>query len=186
MSNKPHHRPPRHRHRYKPPPFRVFAIDTGVCTRPGCDCGFTGRPWSYTAGRSRRGQAELVTTGLFNPEVIAHLTHDVAHQIDAHDLLVSLPPDRVVDVLGLPFRLDVVPPEWVLHDPSRITSWFSLYGRAAASVDPPDILQIVWPDEFGRFPDDPLCGELERQRQVLLAVDPVSYPTVGNGLGLAG
>lgn len=184
MSNKPRHRPPRRPPR--PPSFRVFAIDTGVCERPGCTCRFTGRPWSYTVGRSRRGQAELVTTGLFNPDVIAHLTYDVAHQIDVHGLLEPLPPDRIVEVLGLPFRLDVVPPQWVRHDPSRIASWFASHGRTGTALDAPDILQIVWPDEFGRFPDEPMCGELERQRQVLLALDPVSYPTIDNGLDIAG
>ena len=184
MSNKPRHRPPRQRHRT--PPFRIFAIDTGACQRPGCNCGFTGRPWSYTVGRSRRRQAELVTTGLFSLEVIAHLTHDVAHQIDAHGLLESLPSDRVFDVLGLPFRLDVVPPEWVLTDPYRIASWFPRDPRREPRIDPPDILQIVWPDQAGRFPDDPRCAELERQRQVLLAADPLTYPTVDNGLGLTG
>ena len=184
MSNKPHHRPRRRDHR--PLSFRLFAIDTGLCERPGCTCVFTGRPWSYTVGRSRRGQAELVTTGLFNPQVIAHLTYDVAHQIDVHGLLDSLPPDRIVDVLGLPFRLDIVPPEWVLHDPSRIASWFASHGRPDAAVEPPELLQIVWPDEFGRFHDHQLCGELERQRQVLLAADPVSYPALDRGLGIAG
>lgn len=185
MSNKPRHRPPRARPR-RHVPYRVFAIDTGACDEPFCDCAFTGRPWSYTAGRSRWGRAELVTTGLFVPEVVATVTHRVAHEIDAHDLLGRLRPDRTFELDGLSFRLDVVPPEWVLLDPSRIASWFSLYGRGRRPIQAPELLQIVWPDWAGRFPDDPSCGDLERERQILLAVDPVSYPTIADDLDLTG
>lgn len=184
MSNKPRHRPPRPRRR--DPGYKVVAIDTCHCVDPQCGCRITGRPWSYTVGRSSVGREELVTTGLFNVAVIGYLTHLVAEHLDNVGFPAPDPVGGVIEVLGLPFRLDRVPRDWVLHDPSRIARWFDRFERPGKPLDVPGLVQIVWPDEEGHFPDDPLCGVLERERQVLLAHDPLSYPTVLDDLGLTG
>ena len=176
MSNKPRHRPPR---QYDTAPsYTLVSVGTGQCANPTCNCVPTFEPWSYTVGRSRRRRAELVTTGLFNVAVIQDLTDRVAHQIDRHDALRQLGADRTCWLGERLVRLDPVPDEWVVHDPCRIAAWFDRFARSGTPIEPPELLQIVWPDDAGRFPDDPACDALIRGRQALLGHDPLTYPAV--------
>jgi hypothetical protein len=193
MSNK-RRRHPSHRTRPRRPPrlasrlpptdahsirtrdgYTIVAVDTGPCSAQ-CTCPVGDQPWSYTVGRSARGAAELVITGGYDLGLIADLTIEIAHHIDAHNLLDELDTGGVWDLGGSRLRLDVVPPEWLLNDPDRMARWVARYARPGKPLTPPAILQIVWPDDRGRLPDDPLCNPLVPAVQGLLARDQVGYP----------
>jgi hypothetical protein len=187
-------------------PFTIYAAGTGVCDRPGCGCRATDRPWSYTVGRTRRRRAELVTTGLYDREEIAWITNRVAHDIDVHSFLTRIGvgrPFTVLDFGDAPFRpepdpgeralleayrfrLDIVPSEWFLADPGRMGNWLRRFAANGRRPFPPEILQIVWSDDEGRFPDQPDWAKADGWQQALLAVDPLSYPVPsGDEHGLA-
>jgi hypothetical protein len=74
------------------------------------------------------------------------------------------------------FRLIDVPDRWVYADTDRMAAWFVHYGAGGRSVPTPRIQQIVWPDKFGRFPDDPDCEPVVRRSQPILRDHPMSYP----------
>ena len=40
----------------------------------------------------------------------------------------------------------------------------------------PDVVQLVWSDHDGRFPDHPKCDRFIVECQPLLAQDPLAYP----------
>lgn len=181
-------------------PFTTFAVGTGTCDRPGCRCQEITTPWSYTVGRSRRGRAELLTTGLSDPDEIAWLCGRIAHEIDAHDLLgrvgVGQPftmldfgdaayaeytPEELRAIELQRFRLDEVGEAWLRTDPGRMAHWVRRFRAGDRVTRMPTLLQIVWSDEEGRFPDDPTCELSVRDEQALLADDPFGYPPLGLG-----
>lgn len=174
MSNAARPRPPRRWHR-PAADFKVVAIGALACAVPGCACR-TEHAWSYTVGRTAQGQAELVTTGVRDADFLSFLNSRVSHEIDVHGLLDRLTPDGRFWLDDFPLRLDPVPAEWLHTDTSRMAVWFNRFGGRPSAPDVPELLQIVWPDDWGRFPDDPLCDWAVRDTQPLLGDDPTSFP----------
>jgi hypothetical protein len=166
-------------------PCTIYAAGTGACDRPGCGCRATESPWSYTVGRTHRRRAELVTTGLYDRDEIAWITNRVAHDIDAHSFLTRIGvrrPFTVLDFGDARFRpeprpgdralqeacrsrLDPVPSEWFLTDPRRMRNWLHRFAAPGRRPLAPEVLQIVWSDDDGRFPDDPDWGQVDGWRQ---------------------
>jgi len=153
----------------------------GVCGKPGCPCarsgGFGDEVWSFTIGRHEFGEAELVITGDLDAEEILWIMSRVTHEIDHHDLVARSQSGELLEFAPLRFRLDPVPPEWLDTDPSRMQDWFDIYTVPGTRRVPPELLQVVWSDTKGAFPDDPVCDPDVRHVQVLLARDPHTFPT---------
>jgi hypothetical protein len=160
--------------------FTVVTVG-GVCGKPGCPCanrdGFGDEVWSFTIGRHQIGQPELVITGDLDAEEITWIMSRVVHEIDHHSLLVRAEQGELLEFAPLRFRLDPVPPEWLDTDPARMQDWFEMYSVPGTRCDPPELLQVVWSDTEGAFPDDPECDPDVRQVQVLLAQHPRTFPT---------
>jgi hypothetical protein len=55
-----------------------------------------------------------------------------------------------------------------------MAAWLRHYGTERDSA--PDVQQLLWPDQNGRFPDDPLFDRELRRQQPLLSADPYRYP----------
>ena len=149
--------------------FVVQHVGYGRCSVPGCRCTTpSAKPWSYTAGLTTLGQPELVMLGpsidmahhLVNVLVEARREGEFGLGVGDFDLCCS-------DV-----RIVEVPNRWVLADRSRMASWFRHYGTR----DLPVIQQVLWPDRFGNFPNDPGSQPGFRKRQPLLRDHPLSYP----------
>ena len=152
----------------------------GVCGKPGCPCarsgGFGDEVWSFTIGRHEIGKPELVITGDLDAEEILWIMSRVTHEIDHHELLARARRGELLEFAPLRFRLDPVPPEWLDADPTRMQDWFEIYSAPGTRRDPPRLLQVVWSDANGAFPDEPGCDPEVRQVQVLLAQHPRTVP----------
>ena len=61
-------------------------------------------------------------------------------------------------LLSKQVRFDVVPVGWILDDNiDPMGQWFRHYGVGRPRLEPPSVLQVVWCDVNGHFPDDPRC-----------------------------
>jgi hypothetical protein len=65
-----------------------------------------------------------------------------------------------------------VPRQWLMLDTGRMAVWFEDYPRRPD----PSVVQLVWSDVDGRFPDDPLCDPLVTCSQPMLRDDPRRHP----------
>lgn len=159
--------------------FTVVTVG-GVCGKPGCPCvrggGFGEEAWSFTIGRHDIGEPELVITGDLGAEEIIWIMSRVTHEIDHHDLRARAKQGELLVFAPLRFRLDPVPPEWLDTDPTRMQDWFDIYSTPGTRRDPPELLQVVWSDTKGAFPDDPNCDPEVRHVQVLIAQHPRTFP----------
>jgi Domain of unknown function (DUF4262) len=159
--------------------FTVVTVG-GVCGKPGCACarsnGFGDEAWSFTIGRHEIDEPELVITGDLDAEEITWIMSRVTHEIDHHNLLERAAQGELLEFAPLRFRLDPVPSEWLGTDPARMQDWFDMYSVPGTRCDPPELLQVVWSDTKGAFPDDPECDPEVRHVQILLAQHPHTFP----------
>lgn len=150
----------------------VQSVGYGGCSVPGCTCGPSATPWTYSIGLTDVGQPELVVLGL-EPDITVTLVNEVASRRRAG--LLSNDEASFVHA-GSSFRLVDVPDRWYRLDINRMAAWFTHYARPGMSQRALVVQQIVWPDRFGRFPDDPEADPLFRRRQPMLRDRPLSYP----------
>lgn len=153
--------------------FAVVPVGHSACASPDCGAAPVSHPWTYTVGLMAAVQPELVVMGLC-PTDADHVVHRLA---DRRRQGERLPVDEPIDVDGVPVRLRDVPDEWLQYDPSRMAWWFAWNrSRDDRFGELPVVQQIVWPDDDGRFPDDPACEWHVVEQQPVLAVDPFSFP----------
>lgn len=152
----------------------VISVGSGRCSHPGCDCEPIPVPWSYTIGFTARDHPEIVAFGL-NERCGCHLMDSLYQRIDRGD---PLPVGEVVNLDGHIVKLAPAPVEWLAHDPGRMGTWMEHHLAGCNSVRLPDVLQLLWADYDGWFPDDDSCDPEVAALQPVLANDPYSYPPV--------
>jgi len=139
---------------------------------PGCNCPRSSTPWTYSVGLTDAGQPELVVLGL-EYGITQELVNVVAGRRRAGYLSLE---DTSFTHHGIAFGIVDVPDRWVFADQSRMAAWFRHYGSTGTSLPHLRIQQILWPDRFGRLPDDPACSSYIRRCQPVLRDHPMSYP----------
>ena len=121
--------------------------------------------WAYTIGRLRRQRPELIAVGLA-PGSVAQLFDEIEETWDQ----LTIPDDGICCVPGKPshrFALMPVPDslwfgDYLLGAFRDATEQNLLDSRAA--------LQVLWPDNDGRFPWDPGSRPAFRRRQPILGL----------------
>jgi hypothetical protein len=118
------------------------------------------RPFAYTVGLHNRGLPELLITGL-NPEVSTRVLNSIAHQIVDEDMVLA--PAMHIDYEDR-FLIEVVE---VGHPDVHL--------KFAVEICGPDLraLQLVWADNWGRFPWDTGWNHGRRRQPVLGVRAPV-------------
>ena len=133
----------------------VMNVGHGGCDVPGCRCEPSPVPWSYTIGRVERDLPELL---IFS--TCATCSTKLCNWVDERDVAgEGLVPDVVVQYgSGALIKLVPVPIEWLVREGDDIFGqWIGHYANGRDVLEPPDVLQIVWADANGRFPDDTGC-----------------------------
>ena len=153
--------------------FAIMAVGYGQCMEPGCCGGQRSRqPWAYSIGLVERGQPELVMLGH-----TARTAHDgMSWVLDRFDMGLSVPVNAIDPLDDFGLKLVDVPFDWLWTDPGRMAMWFVHYDSGPFSTQAPDVRQILWADNAGRFPDDPQCDPKVVAAQPVLSIDPISYP----------
>lgn len=139
----------------------VRVVGTGQCSVPGCDCGPEPVPWAYTIGFAERGHPEVVTFGLPLEHATRAMNWVRGHEVDGEPLR----PGSVDMLDGHWVRFDPVPTEWAMSSPYPIDNWFAHYGIGRDWLEPPEVMQLVWADHYGNFPDDTACDPVVRAAQ---------------------
>lgn len=127
-----------------------------------------GDGWTYTIGMAEAGHPEVVIVGLA-PEHAAVLAGWVFDRHMARDPLAIGEPAVFA---GIPLKAVRVPPSWVTENPARLTLWFAHYAPGRQRLPAPPLVQLLWGDDEGRFPDDPACDAQVRIGQPVLSADP--------------
>ncbi len=144
----------------------IISVGYGRCSHPGCRGGRVAQPWSYTIGLVEAGHPEVVTFGPTD-----HLAGIRLNWLrDLIDDDQALPPGTVARFRSTDVRLDRVPQTWVtdrLVDP--MGHWFHHYLAGRPDLRAPEVLQLVWADRRGIFPDEPGCDPKVRRVQPVLA-----------------
>jgi hypothetical protein len=144
----------------------VISVGYGGCSCPGCPGEPSPFPWTYTVGMVEIDHPELVLFGLTPTEAARRLNwvHDRAVEHEA------LMPGELGRLGSTRLRLDRVPDSWAndrYEDP--MGQWFHHYDAGRPVLLAPPVLQLVWSDRRGRFPDEPGCDPKVRRSQPLLA-----------------
>jgi len=151
----------------------ITAVGSGGCSEPGCDGEHPmTQPWSYTIGRVEAGEPELVTYGLSVETAHKLLTFVNGRSRCGDPIPLALP----VVFAGRDIRLDRIPPWWVASADNPMGRWFAYYHGTGRLATNPDVLQVVWADEDGLFPDDTGCDPLVRLTQPILGNAPHPLP----------
>lgn len=136
----------------------------------GCDHEAEPRPWSYTIGFAERGHPEVVAFGL-DPTAAVDTMNWVRRR-EVEDRCVAA--GTVILLDGRWVRFDAVDPRWVADDRvDPMGMWFAHYEIGRDGIEPPPVLQLVWADGTGRFPDDPGCDP------AVVAAQPVGSELLG-------
>ena len=151
--------------------FIAVGIGLGQCDVPGCHCARQTDQWIYTVGLVESGLPELVMVGAVPPDA-QQLVANLARQLLAGGQLRYGEP---LHDLHQPYILQPLNEQWFTHDPSRMALWVEHYGTGGHG-HVPQLVQVIWADNDGRFPGDPLCARACAQSQILLADDPISFP----------
>lgn len=148
--------------------FAVVPVGPDTCAEPSCSCSLHADGWTYTIGMAEAGHPEVIVVGLA-PEHAAVLAGWV---FDRHLARDPLPIGEPAVFAGIPLKAVRVPPSWVAADPSRLALWFAHYAPGRRRLPAPPVVQLLWGDDAGRFPDDPACDVHVRSGQAVLAADP--------------
>ena len=118
--------------------------------------------FAYTIGLGKTfGWPELICFGL-DLSVMSHLLNDAVDECRART--VEPAPGLVLnDVIeGFPARLEPTKP--MADQYINSARWFARHEGLPA----PSVLQLLWPDTNGIFPDEPGCSEEARELQTPL------------------
>ena len=105
-----------------------------------------GAPWAYTIGLADRyGHPELTVVGLDHDSSEFHLQEAATRVARGEDLAAApvVEFDRV--------RMKVRPVHWQHWTTDRFAMWVNYYGALGRHPDPRAV-QLVWPDDRGRYP----------------------------------
>jgi hypothetical protein len=116
-----------------------------VMVAPRADESFAA--FAYTIGLSERADSELILVGL-DPFVAAGILNSIAENAASGG---SLRPGPLPDVLEGDYVVDLR-----LMDPSRYEEYLGrlLWFHDNFGREPLRVLQFVWPDKRGRYPDE--------------------------------
>lgn len=127
-----------------------------ICVFPDSDDDV---PFAYTFGRVMKSHPELLVTGL-DPQTGGVLLnvlseYEYEHPIDPDDLPIELPTNVVI--AGFPCRIDLANP--IASEMTQAMALWKAMKRDAGISDQGNewvpSVQLIWPDEEGRFPDEP-------------------------------
>lgn len=115
-------------------------------------------PMSYTVGLTDLGLPELVMVGVPIPSMQAIINEAVARMRSTQPFA---PGQLQSELANLPLRIDAVHISQVL---GRLYMLIGYEKRRQRQVTELKVLQLVWPDQDGRYPDDsgyamPLSGQ---------------------------
>jgi len=153
--------------------FFVVSVGSGSCDVPGCTCAIEPQSWCYTVGLCELQHPELVVVGL-PPDAAHHVMTWTYEQARSGRPLES-GIEYELDHVGV--KLVEVPDTWLAADSSRMTLWLQHYGPGRTTLGLPRVMQALWADADGLFPDDPACDPAVREMQPVLAAAPVAFPT---------
>jgi hypothetical protein len=116
-----------------------------VMVAPRADESFA--PFAYTIGLSERAGSELILIGL-DPFVAARILNSIAENAASEG---SLRPGPLPDILEGDYVVDLR-----LMDPSRYEEYLGrlLWFHDTFGREPLRVMQVVWPDQHGRYPDE--------------------------------
>ncbi|MFN2556233.1 MAG: DUF4262 domain-containing protein, partial [Nitriliruptorales bacterium] len=105
-------------------------------------------PWAYTIGLSAGyDHPEFVITGALDCGAVFN---ELAAAVTAGKRFLPGLPD--IEVLGIRARIgEVHPDEW---SSGRLAAWVDYYGALGPPRPEPAAVQVIWPDEQGRFPGE--------------------------------
>ena len=150
--------------------YTGIPVGYGGCSTPGCRCTMSSERWAYTIGFHDQGRPELLVAGLTPGQVsVAFRTIDYLWHSGE-----NVGAGSIIDIGSHTLRLEAVPAEWLLHDASRMALWLRHYAHDRTLPALPQLLQVLWSDDNGRFPDQ--SGYDHTYLQPILAVDPTVYP----------
>ncbi|CAN5607658.1 hypothetical protein BH24ACT5_BH24ACT5_13950 [soil metagenome] len=133
----------------------VMSVGSGECFVPGCTCEPEPMPWSYTVGFAERNLPEVVTFGLTSSDAQGALNSVRRCEVGGHPVAVG----HTGCFGGRKVRFDDVPDEWALDETvGPMGRWFAHYGPGRDELVWPGVIQLVWADDRGRFPDEPGCA----------------------------
>jgi len=153
----------------------IISVGSGECDVPGCRCVPEPVTWSYTIGLVEDDLPELVAFGLCFDDAAFMLNWAARRARCPH---CGVDPGTVVELGDFPIRFDAVPVEWAIDtvaDP--LGCWWAHYSVGRSAVPAPSIVQCVWADGDGRFPDDPECDP------AVVAAQPVGNRLLGDWSG---
>jgi hypothetical protein len=132
----------------------------GLSVSPAADSDDPDEWFTYTIGLPKtHGWPEIICFGLGG---------DVAHRL-LTDAIAECEAKAVAPHTGLELTEVVNGYNALLIDGSTIPDRYFgsaiWYARRAGTEVPPARLQLLWPDEAGRFPDDPDCTPEVREMQ---------------------
>ena len=121
-------------------------------------------PWAYTIGLVQRfGHPEFTVVGL-DTESSHGLLNWLGFEVKNGRRFTSDTP-ATIDILGLPARLvDVHPSYW---ESDWFNQWHGYYESLGYGPGLPTAIQVLWPDNGGRFPDEAGAEELQRCQPLL-------------------
>ncbi len=131
----------------------VLNIGSGDCSVPGCACSAAPVPWSYSIGFHERAHPEIVVFGCEPDRAVTML-----NWVRRRELTERPVSDGAIILLdGNWVRFDRLPADWITGRDDPMGTWFAHYGVGVDHVEPPSVMQLVWADEAGRFPDEDGC-----------------------------
>lgn len=117
--------------------------------------------FSYTIGLSKLGLPEILAIGL-PIDVAQSVLNNAASRLKAKEISIK-PQDPIEELANLPLAFRQDTPSKSLRWLSKgATRWTTEHGGP-----PPSVIQLVYPDERGRFPWDPGC-----RQEIALLQDP--------------
>lgn len=148
----------------------VLNIGSGDCSVPGCACNAEPVPWSYSIGFHERGHPEVVVLGREPDQAVVMLNWVRRREQTGRTVTAG----SIILLDGNWVRFDRVPADWVRGPDDPMGTWFAHYGVGVDNVAPPDVIQLVWADADGRFPDEAGCDP------DVVAVQPVGPALLGD------
>lgn len=148
----------------------VLNVGAGDCPVSGCACNAAPVPWSYSIGFHERGHAEVVLFGREADEAVATLNWVRRRELTDRPVATG----SIILLDGNWVRFDPVPVQWVVGSDDPMGMWFAHYGVGVDHLAPPRVVQLVWADADGRFPDEDGCDP------DVVAVQPVGPALLGD------
>ncbi len=124
-----------------------------TCVGPAADSDYPDEWFAYTVGLSKTFEwPELICFGL-DLNVLASLLNDAVDECRRRN--VAPAPDLLLSEVIEGFPAKLVPNESIPPQYLNSARWFA----KQVGLPPPSVLQMLWPDANGIFPDQPGCSE---------------------------